>query len=48
MNDLVNNGCLKKMKVISEIKVGDSMIENPTEIAEHFKLHFWSADAELD
>ena len=44
LNDLVNS---KKTKGISEIKVGDSMIENPTEVAEHFNSHFCSVGAYL-
>ena len=36
LNDLVNYSRPKKNKDISEIKVGDSMIEDPAEVAEHF------------
>ena len=46
-NDTINNSRSKKKKGISKIKVGDSMVENPAEVAKHFNSHFCSVGAEL-
>ena len=35
LNDLVSNGRSRKKKGFSEVRVGDSMIQNPTENAKH-------------
>ena len=48
LNDLDNNGRSKKKKGISEIEVGDSMIENPAEVAEYFDSHFCLVGVEID
>ena len=43
-----NNGCCEERKGIGEMKVGDSMIENPAEVAEHFNSYFCLEGTELD
>ena len=39
LNDFVSNGRSRK-KGIGEVRVGDSMIQNPAEITEHFNSHY--------
>ena len=48
LNDLVSNGRSRKKKGISEVRVRDSTVQNPAEIAEHFNSHFCSVSAALD
>ena len=38
----------KKKKGIGEVKVGDAMLQNTAEIAEHFNSHFCSVNKVLD
>ena len=44
-NDLVSTGRSRKKKGIGEVRVGDSIVQNPTKIAEHFNSHFCSVGA---